>query len=246
MTHSKLIRLADLDNILGLPPIKKKVKELSGGQQRQLSLALAILHSPKLLILDEPTVGTDPELGDKIWRYLHTSCYEQKMSVLLVTHYTEEAHFAHCVGFMRDGQLIEEGVPKLLLEKFNVKSLENVFIRLCKYQEKHVINDSIDNTITHYYELDRKCAQTESANNSQSLSTQVLTKLSFLWILMILIGRNINKYIQYKLIFLLIFSPAFQTLLMCLIYSIDSVPVSQTFIIFNQRSPRGKGIAKIP
>ena len=219
-------RIKDLDSRLGLPEMDKLVSELSGGHQRQLSLGLALLHQPKLLILDEPTVGTDPELGNKIWKYLHMSCSEQNMSVLLVTHYTEEAQFAHTVGFMRDGRLIEEGIPTLLLDKFQEKSLENVFIRICKHQEKHVISDRFDNSIAHYYELDRKVTETNKLDEKTTDRADISDKLSVLWILMILIRRNINKYFRYKLIFLLIFSPAFQTLLMCLIYNIDSVPVS--------------------
>ncbi|CAG2104087.1 unnamed protein product [Medioppia subpectinata] len=155
--------------------MSKSVGQLSGGKQRQLSLALALLHQPKLLILDEPTVGTDPELGDKIWRYLHVCCAEEGMSVLLVTHYTEEAHFAHNIGFMRDGRLIEEGVPKLLLDKFQENNLESVFIRLCKYQEKHTITDGLDNSLQTYYELDKKSANNESFEKPiQALEDRVI------------------------------------------------------------------------
>lgn len=82
---------------------------LSGGQQKALSLALVFLHSPSLVILDEPTVGTDPLLGDQIWSYLRSNC-GQGLTVILVTHYLIEAGLAHNVGMMRNGRLIEEGV----------------------------------------------------------------------------------------------------------------------------------------
>ena len=82
---------------------------LSGGQQKALSLALVFLHSPKLVILDEPTVGTDPMLGDQIWSYLRNNC-GHGLTVIIVTHYILEASMAHHVGMMRNGRLIEEGV----------------------------------------------------------------------------------------------------------------------------------------
>ncbi len=192
------------------------MSQLSGGQQKCVSLALAFLHSPKLVILDEPTVGTDPILGDKMWKYLH-SCCEKGVSVLLVTHYTEEAAFAHNIGFMRDGRLIEEGVPRLLLEKFEEKTLENVFLKLCKYQEKHTLEDKSDTLYKNYY---------YEGEEEKYSSVHILKNFSILWVLLILIRRNINKFFQYKLIFLVIFSPAFQTLLMCLVFHADSLPVS--------------------
>lgn len=95
--------------MLCLPDDQQIVATLSGGEQKALSLALAFLHSPKLAILDEPTVGTDPMLGDQIWSYLRTNC-NQGLTVILVTHYILEASLAHHVGMMRSGRLIEEGV----------------------------------------------------------------------------------------------------------------------------------------
>jgi len=136
---------------------------------------------------------------------------------LLVTHYTEEATFAHNVGFMRDGRLIEEGVPQVLMEKFGEKSLENVFLRLCK-KDRHSIEDksnSSSNELSIYDDVEEEYS-----------SVHILQKFSILWILLTLIRRNLNKYFQYKLIFLVIFSPAFQTILMCMIFEVDSVPVS--------------------
>lgn len=82
---------------------------MSGGQQKSLSLALVFLHSPRLVILDEPTVGTDPVLGNQIWEYLREKC-SLGLSVILVTHYISEAAMADHVGMMRNGRMIEEGV----------------------------------------------------------------------------------------------------------------------------------------
>lgn len=94
------MQLADDDQI---------VAQLSGGQQKALSLALVFMHNPKMVILDEPTVGTDPVLGNQIWGYLRQLC-NQGMTVIIVTHYIQEASLADNVGMMRSGRIIEEGV----------------------------------------------------------------------------------------------------------------------------------------
>ncbi|CAG2106313.1 unnamed protein product, partial [Medioppia subpectinata] len=114
-----------LSSILQLPEENQLISQLSGGQQKRVSLALAFLNNPKLVILDEPTVGTDPLLGNSIWKYLHNCCAEG-VSVVIVTHYIEEAALAHTVGIMRNGTLLEEGSPNDLLLKYRETNLENV------------------------------------------------------------------------------------------------------------------------
>ena len=79
-----------LNQVLELPPDDQLIQELSGGQQKMVSLTLAFLNLPKLLILDEPTVGSDPLLGDCIWKYLHQCCRDN-ITVVIVTHYIQEA-----------------------------------------------------------------------------------------------------------------------------------------------------------
>lgn len=70
----------------------------SGGQQRKASLAIAMIHDPELLILDEPTVGLDPVLRQNIWDYLVKLATEQKRTIIITTHYIEEARQAHVVS----------------------------------------------------------------------------------------------------------------------------------------------------
>ena len=106
------------------------VSFLSGGQQRRVSLACALMASPPILILDEPTVGTDPVLRLSIWTALQQIAKEGT-TVLLTTHYLEEARGADCVGFLREGKILLEGKPKHLLDQFSTQSMEKLFLTLC-------------------------------------------------------------------------------------------------------------------
>lgn len=98
MKTSEIVqRLQFLLNFLDLPSQNRLVKNLSGGQQRRVSFAVALMHDPELLILDEPTVGVDPLLRQSIWNHLvHITKAGQK-TVIITTHYIEEARQAHTV-----------------------------------------------------------------------------------------------------------------------------------------------------
>ena len=79
----------------------KLIYNSSGGQQRRVSFAVALLHNPELLILDEPTVGVDPMLRQSIWNHLIRLSTEQKKTILITTHYIEEARQANTVSIKR-------------------------------------------------------------------------------------------------------------------------------------------------
>ena len=100
-------------NLLQLPDEKRLVGNCSGGQQRRVSLAVALLHSPSLLILDEPTVGVDPVLRQRIWEYLREIA-SMGVTILITTHYIEEARQADKIGLMRNGRLLVEGKATLV------------------------------------------------------------------------------------------------------------------------------------
>nr|WMI51951.1 ABCE1 [Dermanyssus gallinae] len=124
-------RIEFLLDFLDLPNKNRLVKNLSGGQQRRVSLAVALIHKPPLLILDEPTVGVDPLLRQAIWTYLVTLTREEGMTVIVTTHYIEEARQANIVGLMRSGKMLAQDEPECLLEQYNCASLEDVFLKLC-------------------------------------------------------------------------------------------------------------------
>ncbi|XP_037295917.1 ABC transporter G family member 20 isoform X1 [Manduca sexta] len=127
-------RLRFLLDFLDLPSENRMVKNLSGGQQRRVSFAVALMHDPELLILDEPTVGVDPLLRQSIWTHLVRITSSGDKTVIITTHYIEEARQAHCIGLMRSGRLLAEESPQALLTMYSCISLEDVFLKLSRKQ----------------------------------------------------------------------------------------------------------------
>ncbi|KAF0735964.1 ABC transporter G family member 23-like, partial [Aphis craccivora] len=127
--------------LFDLPKRKMLINNLSGGQQRRVSLAVALLHNPTLLILDEPTVGLDPILSEKIWLHLSDLSSEGK-TIIITTHYIEEARRAHTVGMMRSGIILSEDAPENLMKCYGCSSLEDVFLKLCIIDTSKVIQKS--------------------------------------------------------------------------------------------------------
>ncbi|XP_015585499.1 ABC transporter G family member 20 isoform X2 [Cephus cinctus] len=130
-------RLRFLLQFLDLPSQNRMVKNLSGGQQRRVSFAVALMHDPELLILDEPTVGVDPLLRQSIWNHLVQITKDGNKTVIITTHYIEEARQAHTIGLMRSGRLLAEESPRALLTMYNCPSLEDVFLKLSRKQGQY-------------------------------------------------------------------------------------------------------------
>ncbi|KAF2369152.1 ABC transporter-like, partial [Trinorchestia longiramus] len=120
-----------LISFLDLPTPSRLISQLSGGQQRRVSFAVALLHEPELLILDEPTVGVDPLLRTNIWQHLNKVSKSTNATIIITTHYIEEARQASRVGLMRRGHLLAEASPDNLMQHFGNPSLEDVFLELC-------------------------------------------------------------------------------------------------------------------
>ncbi len=108
---------------------KTKPNRLSGGMRRRLLIARALVHRPRLVILDEPTAGVDLELRHELWRYLRRLHGEEGLTVLLTTHYIEEAE-ALCerVAFIRAGRIIDEGTPDELVKRHGGERLEDAYL----------------------------------------------------------------------------------------------------------------------
>jgi ABC-2 type transport system ATP-binding protein len=110
------------------------VTNLSGGMKHRLSLACALIHEPKLLLLDEPTVGVDPELRATFWEYFRKLA-DKGITVIITTHYMDEASHCTKVGLLRQGRLIAEGQPEALKKQYGKESLEDVFLTLARRRD---------------------------------------------------------------------------------------------------------------
>ena len=117
---------ADLVNLTS--ELSKKVQAFSGGMKRRLSLAIALIQDPQVLVLDEPTVGIDPELRLSIWQELYRLKNDGK-TILVTTHVMDEAEKCDQLAMIRDGRLITSGSPEQLKEQYGIQSLEEVFLK---------------------------------------------------------------------------------------------------------------------
>lgn len=211
---SKEIRnqLDFLTNLLELPPSHRTVSTLSGGQQRRVSFAISLIHDPELIILDEPTVGVDPMLRQSIWNHLlHLSKVNLK-TVIITTHYIEEAKQAGRVGFMRAGRLLAEDKPCTLLLHYGVNTLEDVFLRLCMADKEGKEDDVKSKQIPLVqYEIPDLNSKTESKDCSSCMSCG--PSMMNLWALLI---KNVLKLRRNLPMLLFIFLlPAIQVLFFC-------------------------------
>lgn len=108
--------------------LQKTVAGYSGGMKRRLSLAIALLGNPQLLILDEPTVGIDPALRRQVWKELH-QLKKTGVGILITTHVMDEAELTDKVGLLLDGQIIAFDSPSALKENYGVQTIEEVFLK---------------------------------------------------------------------------------------------------------------------
>ena len=114
----KLSEILKLEEIL-----KKRCRMLSGGQKRRAEIAAALMHTPELLFLDEPTTGLDPATRKDVWSIIEELRKNEKMTVFLTTHYMEEAVGADQIIIMDHGNIITHGTPFALKEKYAMDRL---------------------------------------------------------------------------------------------------------------------------
>ncbi len=112
-----------------------RTRTLSGGMKRRLILARALMHRPRLLILDEPTAGVDVELRLELWQYVQR-INEEGTTILLTTHYLEEAEqLCDRVAFINDGGIVAQGTSEELAGGYGVASLEDAYLELVGRKE---------------------------------------------------------------------------------------------------------------
>jgi ABC-2 type transport system ATP-binding protein len=113
----------------------ERTRTLSGGMKRRLVLARAMMHRPRMLILDEPTAGVDVELRLELWHYVQRINAEGT-SILLTTHYIEEAEqLCDRIAFINEGRIVGEGTSSQLADRFGVANLEDAYLALVGRKE---------------------------------------------------------------------------------------------------------------
>ena len=106
-------------------------RKLSGGMKRRLIIARALMHRPKILILDEPTAGVDVELRLELWKYIKRVNKDDGTTILLTTHYIEEAEeLCDQIALINKGEIIRTGTSKELKKHYKKKTLEDVYLEL--------------------------------------------------------------------------------------------------------------------
>ena len=121
---NELIKLFKLNEVLN-----KRAKTLSGGWQRKVSIAISLINDPKILFLDEPTLGLDVIARKELWKII--SELKGKITIILTTHYMEEAEsLSDRIGIMVSGKLIDIGTAKELIKKTKSKSFEDAFVSI--------------------------------------------------------------------------------------------------------------------
>lgn len=112
-------RYAELSDLLKFGDLKNRILgKLSGGQRRRIDIARALLHRPKILILDEPTTGLDPQTRKLLWQVVTDLRERENMTVFLTTHYMEEAADADYVVVLDSGKIVAEGTPVALKNRY--------------------------------------------------------------------------------------------------------------------------------
>ena len=118
--------------------------------KRRLEIARALIHHPKVLFLDEPTVGLDPQTRNHLWNYIKSLNQDEGMTVFFTTHYMEEAdRFASRIAVIDHGKIIAEGSPEALKTKAGAASLEDAFLSLTGSTIRDEDADSADQMRMH-------------------------------------------------------------------------------------------------
>jgi len=167
-------RVKELSNLMGLEKdLAKPITTFSGGMKRKLEIIIGLIHNPKILFLDEPTIGLDPLTRKNLWDYLLEIKKKGDTTIFLTTHYIEEAEESDHVMIINKGKIVSFGTPDdlkndLVEEYVVISSLNNEFLR------QELLNMNIK------FEGDGPFKVYIKENNLQSFFQKIKTKLSFI------------------------------------------------------------------
>ena len=138
-----------IEKLLGLFELWERrddpVKQFSGGMKRRLEIARGLLHTPKILFLDEPTLGLDPQTRNHLWAHVQRLNREEQVTVFLTTHYMEEAdRVAQRIAIIDHGKIVAQGTSEDLKTRTSTQTLEQAFLALTGSTIRNEIAGSID------------------------------------------------------------------------------------------------------
>lgn len=145
----KKTRRDRIEDLLKVVELEKRrndlVKEFSGGMKRRLEIARGLLHHPKIIFLDEPTLGLDPQTRNHLWNYIKDMNQKEGITVFFSTHYMEEAdRMADRIAIIDNGKIVAEGTAQKLKEETGTQTLEDAFLALTGKQIREEGANSVD------------------------------------------------------------------------------------------------------
>ncbi len=179
----KLVDLTDRQN--------ERMKRYSGGMRRRLELARGLLHEPKILFLDEPTLGLDPQTREHIWGYIKRLSKEKKVTIIITTHYMEEAdQLCDRLAIIDHGKIVALDTPSKLkkslggdvvrirIQKPNVKALRSLkYVKNIKHQDG-VLSFTVNDAGTHLQEILKRIGKAESVESRSPTLQDVFINLT--------------------------------------------------------------------